>query len=237
MRERLQKILARAGYGSRRACEELIAQGRVTVNGKVARLGDKADPYKDEIRVDGERVRKLERPLYIALYKPRGVLSDAEKGRKSVLDLVPIEGRVYPVGRLDVTSEGLMLLTNDGDLAHRLTHPRYGHEKEYHVLVEGHPSEKTLEKWRRGVYLEGRRTRPATVEVMKQEKDTTWLRVVMREGRKRQIRRIAAMLGHPVRRLIRVRIGPLELGTMKPGQWRHLRPREVRALRQIARGR
>ncbi len=233
MKERLQKILARAGYGSRRACEELIAQGRVTVNGKVARLGDKADPYKDEIRVDGERVRKLERPLYIALYKPRGVLSDVEKGRKSVLDLVPVEGRVYPVGRLDVTSEGLMLLTNDGDLAHRLTHPRYGHEKEYHVLVEGHPSEKTLEKWRRGVYLEGRRTRPATVEVMKPEKDATWLRVVMREGRKRQIRRIAAMLGHPVRRLIRVRIGPLELGTMKPGQWRYLRPREVQALRRL----
>ena len=231
----MQKILARAGFGSRRACEELIRQGRVAVNGEVARLGQKADPERDRITVDGEPIRVKREYTYIALHKPRGVLSDEGDGTgrlPTVRDLVDLPGHLFPVGRLDLRSEGLILLTDDGDLAFRLTHPRFGHEKEYHVLVEGRPTEETLEKWRRGVLLDGRRTAPARVEVMRVERDRTWLRIVLREGRKRQIRRVAAMLGHPVHRLIRVRIGPVRLGDLPPGRWRRLTSAEVRALRK-----
>ncbi len=234
MEERLQKILARADRGSRRACEELIRQGRVSVNGQVAQLGQKADPARDRITVDGKPVRIDRRRIYVALHKPRGVLSDEGdgSGRLSMArDLVPIPGHLYPVGRLDLRSEGLILLTNDGELSHLLTHPRYEHDKEYHVYVAGCPGDETLKRWRQGVFLEGRRTAPADVSILRREKDYTWLRVVLREGRKRQIRRVAAMLGHPVHRLIRVRIGPLRLGGLKPGQWRRLSDAEVKALR------
>jgi len=234
MEERLQKILARADYGSRRACEELIRQGRAAVNGQVARLGQRADPDNDRITVDGKPVLAGISHVYIALHKPRGVLSDEGDGSgrlSTARDLVPIQGRLYPVGRLDLRSEGLILLTNDGDLTYRLTHPSFGHEKEYRALVEGLPSEATLKKWRRGVFLDGQRTATAEVSVVERKKGNTWLRVVLREGRKRQIRRVAAMLGHPVQRLIRVRIGPLRLGGMKPGQWRRLSDTEVKALK------
>ena len=238
MEERVQKILARAGYGSRRACEELIRQGRVAVNGKVVQLGQKADPDRDRITVDGEPVRVKRQYTYIILHKPRGVLSDEGDGsgrRPTVRDLVDVPGHLFPVGRLDMRSEGLILLTDDGDLAFRLTHPRFGHEREYQALVEGEPDEATLRKWRRGVFLDGRRTAPAEVTVIKRGKDRTWLRIVLREGRKRQIRRMAAMLGHPVHRLIRVRIGPLRLDNLKPGQWRRLTKAEVQALRSAIR--
>jgi 23S rRNA pseudouridine2605 synthase len=234
MEERLQKILAHAGLGSRRACEELIRQGRVAVDGQVAQLGQKADPNRDRITVDGKPVRVKRRCTYVALHKPRDVLSVEGGGSDripTVRDLVPLPGRLFPVGRLDLRSEGLILLTDDGDLAQRLTHPRFGHEKEYSVLVKGEPDEATLGHWRRGVFLDGRRTAPAEVTVARQEKGVTWLRVVLREGRKRQIRQVAAMLGHPVHRLIRVRIGPLRLGDLKPGQWRRLTSAEVKALR------
>ncbi|MFQ6100210.1 MAG: pseudouridine synthase [Anaerolineae bacterium] len=234
MGERLQKILARAGHGSRRACEELIRQGRVAVNGQVAQLGQRADLDRDRITVDGEPVRTDVPRIYIALHKPRGVLSDKGEGSgrlPQARDLVPVPGHLYPVGRLDLRSEGLMLLTSDGDLTYRLTHPRFAHEKEYRVLVEGEPDEATLSKWRHGVFLDGRRTAPADVSILRREKDYTWLRVVLCEGRKRQIRRVGAMLGHPVHRLIRVRIGPLRLGNLKPGQWRRLTDAEVKALR------
>lgn len=245
MEERLQKILARAGFGARRACEELIRQGRVTVNGEVARLGQKADPQRDRIAVDGRPIRLPCEYTYIALHKPPGVLSDEGDGtgrRPTVLDLVPHRGHLFPVGRLDLRSEGLVLLTDDGDLALRLTHPRFEHEKEYRVLVEGCPTEETLEQWRRGVMLDGKLTAPADVSVLGQEdvpgskkpRKRTWLRVVLREGRKRQIRRVAALLGHPVVRLIRVRIGPVRLGDLPPGRWRFLSPKEVRALRRSA---
>ncbi len=235
MEERVQKILAQAGFGSRRACEDLIQAGRVTVNGEVIRLGRKADPDRDRIAVDGERVTVPASHVYIAVYKPRGVLSDlgdpaTATETPTVRDLVPLPGHLFPVGRLDLPSEGLILLTDDGALAHRLTHPRYAHEKEYHVLVEGHPSTETLGRWRAGVFLDGRRTAPADVSILSVERDRTWLRVVLREGRKRQIRRVAAILGHPVRRLIRVRIAALELGTLKPGQYRRLTDAEVAAL-------
>ncbi len=234
MEDRLQKILARAGFGSRRACEELIRQKRVTVNGQIAQLGQRADPDHDRIALDGNLVRIKGHYTYIALHKPRGVLSDEGDGSgriPTVHDLVSVPDRLFPVGRLDLRSEGLILLTDDGDLTYRLTHPRFGHEKEYQTLVEGKPDEATLSKWRRGVFLEGKRTAPAQVNVIEQDEDCTWLRIVLQEGRKRQIRRVAAMLGHPARRIIRVRIGPLRLGNLRPKQWRALTNVEVRALR------
>ncbi|MCS7178875.1 MAG: rRNA pseudouridine synthase [Anaerolineae bacterium] len=235
MEERLQKVLARAGWGARRTCEDLIRQGRVTVNGQVAQLGQKVDPQRDRIEVDGQPIRLPRTFTYIALHKPPGVLSDEGDGSgrcPTVLDLVRHPAHLFPAGRLDLRSEGLVLLTDDGDLALRLTHPRFGHEKEYHVLVEGRPSARTLEQWRQGVELDGKTTAPAQVEILRTEGERTWLRVVLREGRKRQIRRVAARLGHPVVRLIRVRIGPIHLGNLPPGQWRPLTPAEVRALRR-----
>lgn len=236
MEERLQKILARAGFGSRRHCEELIRQGRVAVNGRAATLGQKADPERDRIAVDGRPARTDRRFTYIALHKPQGVLSAErdDSGRlTTVRDLVPLPGHLYPVGRLDLNSEGLILLTDDGELANLLTHPRYEHTKEYRVDVEAHPEDETLKRWRRGIFLDGRRTAPADVSILSRRKDHTWLRVVMREGRKRHIRRIAAKLGHPVRRLIRVRIGPVQLGDLRPGQWRPLTQGEIEQLREL----
>jgi 23S rRNA pseudouridine2605 synthase len=234
MEERIQKILARAGFGSRRACEELIAAGRVRVNGQVAVLGDKADSPRDKILVDGKPVEAAEPFIYIALHKPRGVLSavTTPDTRPTVLDLVDVPERVYPVGRLDVDSEGLILLTNDGDLANRLTHPRYGHEKEYRVLVAKRPDEEQLETWRRGVVLEdGYRTQPAEVRVESTHGKGAWLRVVLKEGRKRQIRETGSQLGLPVVKIVRVRIGSLRLGTLKPGERRYLTPEEVTELK------
>jgi 23S rRNA pseudouridine2605 synthase len=234
MEERLQKILARAGIGSRRASEELIAQGRVTVNGQVAVLGAKADPVVDRIAVDGRLIQKAEELVYIALYKPRGVISAASSPdpRPTVRDLVAAPGHLYPVGRLDVDSEGLILLTNDGELANRLTHPRYGHEKEYRALVAKHPDDDQLKAWRLGVVLEdGYRTQPAEVRVEGYSGKGAWLRIVLREGRKRQIRETGSQLGLPVVKIIRVRIGSLHLGSLKPREWRYLSAAEVAALK------
>jgi len=232
--ERLQKILAQAGYGSRRACETLIAAGRVSVNGQVAALGSKADAEKDRILVDRQPVKAPEKLEYVALYKPRGVVSavTSPDPRATVRSLVPLPGTLYPVGRLDVDSEGLVLLTNDGELANRLTHPRYGHEKEYRVLVARHPDAEQLAAWRRGVVLEeGGRTAPADVRVENTKGKGSWLRIIMHEGRKRQIREIGSLLGLPVVKIIRVRIGSLHLGTLKSGHWRRLTEEEVKALR------
>lgn len=234
MEERIQKILARAGYGSRRACEELIAAGRVRLNGQVATLGDKADALRDKLLVDGKPVHPSESSVYIALNKPRGVLSTVSSPdpRPTVLNLVDVPERVYPVGRLDVDSEGLVLLTNDGDLANRLTHPRYGHEKEYRVLVARRPDEEQLATWRRGVVLEdGYRTAPAEVRVESLAGRGTWLRVILREGRKRQIRETGSLIGLPVVKIVRIRIGSLQLGNLKPREWRHLTAEEVARLR------
>jgi len=237
MEERLQKILARAGYGSRRACETIIAANRVQVNGHLASLGDKADPERDRITVDGRPLKVAEELVYIALHKPRGVLSavEAPDSRPTVRDLVALPGRFYPVGRLDVDSEGLILLTNDGQLANHLTHPRFGHRKVYRVLVARHPDEEQLATFRRGVVLEdGYRTEPADVYVERLQGKGAWLMVTLREGRKRQIRETCAQLGLPVVRIVRVSIGSLRLGTLKPGQWRHLTAAEVEALRRPA---
>ncbi len=234
MEERIQKILARAGYGSRRACEELIRAERVKVNGEVAILGSKADAQQDRIQVDGQTVSSQPALIYIALNKPRGVLTtvEAPDPRPTVRDLVDLPDRIYPVGRLDVDSEGLVLLTNDGELANRLTHPRYGHEKEYRVLVARHPDEEQLATWRRGVVLEeGYKTAPADVRQESLAGKGAWLRMILREGRKRQIRETGRLLGLPVVKIIRVRIGTLYLGGLKPREWRHLAPDEVSALK------
>lgn len=232
--ERVQKILARAGYGSRRANEELIIAGRVMINGKPAILGSKADPSRDTIIVDNQQLAKQEAPVYIAINKPQGVLSDVspEENRQTVRDLVPVPGHLFIVGRLDMDSEGLILLTNDGELTNQLTHPRYGHEKEYQVLVGARPDDRQLEAWRHGIVLEdGHKTIPAEVRVEGIAGKGAWMRVVLREGRKRQIREMGKQTGLPVFRIIRIRIGSLALGDLKPGAWRALRPEEVRALK------
>jgi len=237
MEERLQKILSKSGLGSRRASEELIIAQRVVVNGRVASLGEKADPQKDQILVDGHPIPNLEAPIYIALNKPRGVLSavSANDPRPTVRDLVDIPGRLYPVGRLDVDSEGLILLTNDGELTNRITHPRYGHEKEYRVLVARRPDQEQLEAWRRGIVLEdGSRTLPANVSKESPSGKGTWLRIVMKEGRKRQIREVGKHLGLPVVKIIRVRIGNVILGSLKPRQWRYLSADEITKLKHLS---
>jgi 23S rRNA pseudouridine2605 synthase len=234
MQERLQKILAQAGYGSRRACEEFIVAGRVSVNGKVAVLGQKADPALDAVTLDGRALAKREALIYIALHKPRNVLSAAEgqDDRRIVRDLIPVQGHLYPVGRLDFDSEGLILMTNDGELTNKLTHPRYGHEKEYRVLVARRPDNEQLNAWRRGVVLsDGDRTQPAHVNFLSTSGKGAWIRVVMGEGKKRQIREVGKLLGLPVVRIIRTRIGTLKLGDLKPRQWRYLTNEEVRALK------
>lgn len=234
--ERLQKILAQAGLGSRRACEELITAGRVKVNGVVAVIGQKADITKDRITVDGRTIQPPEQKIYIALHKPRYVLSTVEPEagdtRQTVRDLIPIRARLYPVGRLDFDSEGLVLMTNDGDLAQKLTHPSFGHQKEYRVLIARHPDEKQLATWQRGIVMaDGYKTAPAKVRIESLKGKGAWLRVVMQEGRKRQIREIGSLLGLPVVKIIRVRIGSLHLGLLKAGQWRRLTAEEVKALR------
>jgi 23S rRNA pseudouridine2605 synthase len=234
MEERLQKILSRAGFGSRRACESLITTRRVRVNGQIASIGMKADPGSDRIVVDGHPVTQPEAFTYIALYKPRGILSvvKSQDQRRTVRDLVPIPGHLYPVGRLDADSEGLILLTNDGELANRLTHPRYGHEKEYRVLVARRPDEEQLAIWRRGVVLEDEtKTAPAQVQFLRTMGKGAWLKVVLQEGKKRQIREVGKTIGLPVVKIIRVRIGTLQLGDLKPGGWRYLSPDEVAALK------
>jgi pseudouridine synthase len=235
---RLQKILSQAGVASRRAAERLIAEGRVTVNGATLReMGTKADPAADDIRVDGRRIQGPERPRYILLNKPAGYVttrSDPQR-RPTVIDLLRgMREYVYPVGRLDYDTEGLLLLTNDGDLAASLTHPRHGVERTYEARVAGLPDERDLARLRGGIPLDGRRTLPAEAEVMSSGRDSL-LRITIREGRRRQVRRMCDAVGHPVRLLRRVRIGPLSDRRLKPGGWRDLTEQEVGALRRASR--
>jgi pseudouridine synthase len=230
--ERLQKILSQAGIASRRASEQLMREGRVTVNGRtVSELGTKADPEHDEIRVDGRRVKAPTRRLYLLLNKPRGYVStrsDPER-RPTVIDLLRgVREYVYPVGRLDFDSEGLLLLTNDGDLAARLMHPRHGVARVYEVRVLGTPDERDLARLRRGVVIEGGRTQPTEVAALGPGR----LHITLREGRNRQIRKMCEAIGHPVDRLRRVAIGPIRDTRLKPGQWRDLTPVEVARLRK-----
>jgi 23S rRNA pseudouridine2605 synthase len=235
-KERLQKILAAAGLGSRRSCERLIEEGRVEVNGASATLGMSADPAADKIRVDGMPLPSRPRAQTFALHKPRGVVSSlaAQGNRATVRDLLPFSGRFYPVGRLDKDSEGLILLTNDGELAQRISHPRFEVEKEYRVLVGRRPAEEQLQIWRRGVVLEdGFRTAPMAVKLEASEGRGAWLRVIMHEGRKHELRDVGLRIGLPVVRIIRRRIGGLELGDLKPGAYRELSARETAALQAL----
>jgi 23S rRNA pseudouridine2605 synthase len=229
---RLQKVLAAAGLGSRRACEVMVEEGRVTVDGEVAVLGRRVDPETDRIEVDGLRVPVRPGLVTYLLNKPRGVVSTASdpQGRPTVVQLVPEEPRVFPVGRLDTDTEGLLLLTNDGDLAHRLTHPSFGVDKEYLAEVDGNPTPSDLRRLREGVELDDGPTAPAKASLTAPGA----LRLVIHEGRNRQVRRMCEAIGHPVRRLVRTRIGPLADRKLKPGEWRILDVDEVRTLEAAA---
>jgi pseudouridine synthase len=240
--QRLQKILSAAGVASRRLSEELILQGRVTVNGETVReLGTKADPERDEIKVDGRRIRSQQRKRYVLLYKPRGYMttrSDPE-GRPTVMDLLKgVKEYVYPVGRLDYDSEGLLLLTNDGELAARLTHPRHEVDKVYEARVRGVPDERALDRLARGVTIDGRRTAPARVRasepLVRESGEQTIVELTIHEGRHRQVRKMFDAIGHPVVRLKRVRIGPIEDPDIPAGHWRELTPQEVARLQRTA---
>jgi 23S rRNA pseudouridine2605 synthase len=230
--ERLQKLLARAGFGSRRACEELVRAGRVTVDGEIARLGARADPRRNRIELDGVPVVVRDDFVYYLLNKPVGVVTTARdpQGRTTVLDLVPTEPRVFPVGRLDSDTAGLLLLTNDGELAQLLTHPSHGVLKTYLAEVDGVPAASALGALRDGVELDDGRTAPATVRLVQQRGTSAAVEVGIHEGRNRQVRRMFDAVGHPVVRLVRTRIGPVSDRRLAPGEWRVLRPTEVRAL-------
>ncbi len=237
--ERLQKILSQAGIASRRASEELMTQGRVTVNGTPVReLGTKADAAVDDIRVDGRRVKSAERPRYVLLNKPKGFVttrSDPQR-RSTVMELLSaIREYIYPVGRLDYDTEGLLLLTNDGDLAARLTHPRHEVSRVYEVKVAGVPDAHDLARVAKGVTIDGRRTEPADVEMLQGKNDGhATLRITIAEGRNRQVRRMFDSIGHPVDYLRRIAIGPLKDPRLKPGYWRDLTAAEVAALKRSA---
>ncbi len=230
--ERLQKVLARAGIGSRRASEELIADGRVTVNDDIADLGRRVDVETDVVAVDGVVIGIRPGSVYYLLHKPAGVVTTADdpQGRPTVIDLVPDEPRVFPVGRLDMDTEGLLLVTNDGDLTHRLTHPSFGVDKEYLAHVDGELSRGALRRLREGVELDDGMTAPARVSQL----EPGLVRLVIHEGRNRQVRRMCEAVGHPVIRLVRSRIGPLVDHTLAPGEWRALETDEVRALERAA---
>jgi len=234
----LQKVLAAAGAGSRRACEELIRAGRVEVDGRVvSELGSRVDPTRQDVRLDGVRLAQS-RAVYFAVNKPDGVISTNRdpSGRPRVIDLLPDQGaRLFPVGRLDLHSEGLILLTNDGELANRLAHPRYGVEKTYRVLVAGNPTPEALAALRRGIRLAEAVVHVSAVRVKSRHKQSTVLEMVLREGRNREIRRAMAKVGHKVLRLVRTAVGPVRLGQLEPGAYRRLSAAEVKALRQAAR--
>jgi 23S rRNA pseudouridine2605 synthase len=241
--ERLQKIIAHAGFASRREAETMIREGRVTVNGRVVtELGSKADAAHDHVKVDGKLITQAEPHRYILLYKPREVMTTVEdpQGRKTVIQLVKgVRERIYPVGRLDFHSEGLILLTNDGDLAFKVSHPQHGSVKTYNVKVRGVPEERLVDKLQRGITIDGKRTLPCEIVRMKttgrstgrgDDEGNSWFEVRLREGRTQQIRKMFQAIGHPVSKLRRVAIGPLSDPKLTPGDWRELTPREVKML-------
>jgi len=228
--ERLQKVLARAGLGSRRVCEKLIVEQRVTVNGELAELGEKVDPETSQIEVDGLKIGVRQDLVYYLLNKPVGVITTSKdpQERSTVVDLVPTHPRVFPVGRLDADTEGLILLTNDGDLTNYLTHPSFGIEKEYLVQVEAKPSRSAIRELRQGVELDDGITAPAKVSLV----DEKLIKIVIHEGRNRQVRRMCESVGHPVKRLIRSRIGPIVDRSLHPGSFRELTNQELKSIRK-----
>lgn len=237
MEIRLNKFISQAGVASRREADRLIAEGRVKVNGLVIQsLGHKIAEEKDLVEVDGRPVKLGKASVYVLLNKPRGYLVTRRDPfrRPTVLDLLSgIKERVYPVGRLDVNSEGLLLLTNDGELAHRLMHPRYGVKKVYRVLVKGKPDEASLGRLGKGVVLDGKKTADASVSLLGGSAQKSWIKVEIYEGRKREVRRMCEAVGHRVLTLQRIRLGSLSLGSLRPGHWRLLRPHEVQRLKKI----
>jgi len=227
---RLQKIISESGLLSRRKADLLIKQGRVTLNGRQAIIGEKADPYSDHILVDGKDLpKKLNQKVFL-LNKPYGVISTCQDnhGRKTILGFIPSNLRrgIHPVGRLDSDSRGAILLTNNGDLTLKLTHPKYSHTKTYLVWVNGQPRESILDKWRKGILLDAKMTMPATIKVIKSINNKTLLKVILKEGRNRQIRRIATFFGHPVQDLQRIAISNIKLNGLQEGKWRELHPNE-----------
>jgi 23S rRNA pseudouridine2605 synthase len=238
-RERLQKVLAAAGIASRRECEELIAEGRVEVDNQVVtELGTRVDPRSQTIHVDGELLHKP-KLVYFAVNKPEGVVSTArdQAGRPRVTDLLPRDTpRVFNVGRLDMASEGLILMTNDGELANKLTHPRHGVEKTYHVQVAGNPETTLLGQLTKGVYLADGHVKAVRAQFKGKHKKSTIIEIVLNEGKNREIRRLLAKLGHKVQRLTRVAVGPVKLGEMPPGAFRPLDTREIGLLKKVADG-
>jgi 23S rRNA pseudouridine2605 synthase len=240
MEARLQKILAQSGIASRREAEEMIRQSRVCVNGVLAHLGQKVDPFQDKISIDGQPVIAAQRPslIYLLLHKPVGIVSTCHdpQGRPTVLDLLPSELKtgwgIHPVGRLDLDSTGALILTNDGELTYGLTHPSHSISKTYRVVVQGHPPPTVLKSWSQGIFLEGKITRPAQVRLIENYIDQSCLEIVLQEGRNRQIRRIAEQLGYPVIKLHRTAIGSIQLKTSKTvflpsGKYRHLSTDEI----------
>lgn len=235
MLERLQKILSDYGIASRRHAEELIKEGRVTVNGQIAVIGQKADPEKDYIKVDGKLLIKPEPKVYYAFYKPRKVITSLldPQGRPTIKDFIRgIKFRIYPVGRLDFDSEGLLLLTNDGQLAYKIMHPSSQIEKTYMVKVDGIVEPETIEKLRKGIKIEGKIAVPVSVHLVKKLKANSWIKITLHEGRKRQIRKMFERVGHPVIRLIRIAIDGIKLGELKPGQLRALTEEEIEKLKR-----
>ena len=226
--ERLLKVLSRVGFGSRRVCEALILEGKVKVNGQEAQLGCRVEIETDLVTVDGAPIGVRPDVVYYLLNKPAGVVTTADdpQGRPTVVEIVPSDPRVFPVGRLDSDTEGLLILTNNGELTHRLTHPSFGVEKEYVAVVEGNPSRSSLRLLREGVDLEDGKTSPAKVALI--EEGT--IRLTIHEGRNRQVRRMCSTVGHQVKRLIRTRIGPLSDRSLSPGEWRELTMTEIRSL-------
>lgn len=233
--ERVQKLMARAGLGSRRACEAIVRAGRVRIDGEVAVLGDRADPDTQQVLVDDIPLVVRADLVYYVLNKPPGVVTTANdpQGRRTVVELVPDDPRVFPVGRLDADTEGLLVLTNDGDLAQLLAHPRHGVDKTYVAEVSGEPTEAAVRRLRTGIDLEDGPTAPAKVRVTARSEGRAAVELTIHEGRKRQVRRMCAAVGLPVRRLVRTKIGPLDV-RLAPGSWRELTPREVRALYEAA---
>jgi len=234
--ERVQKVLARAGYGSRRAAEDLIRAGRVAVDGRVATLGDRVDPEVGQLTVDGVPVSTAADLVYYVLHKPTGVVTTAQdpQGRPTVVELVPTDPRVFPVGRLDYDTSGLLILTNDGTLAQLLTHPSHGVDKTYLAEVVGSPTRAAIRRLRDGLPLDDGLTAPARVRVVGTHGDATAIELTIHEGRNRQVRRMCDEIGHPVRRLIRTRVGPVRDDRLQSGAWRTLTVEEVRALYESA---
>jgi 23S rRNA pseudouridine2605 synthase len=239
MQERLQKIIAHAGFASRREAEEMIRTGRVTVNGRVVtELGSKAEAGRDHVKVDGKLITHAEPHRYILLYKPKEVMTTVEdpQGRTTVIDLIRgIPERIYPVGRLDYHSEGLVLLTNDGELAFKVSHPKHGSVKTYNVKVRGVPDDRVVDKLQRGITIEGKRTLPCEIARIRttgrtNEEGNSWFEVKLREGRTQQIRKMFQAMGHPVAKLKRIAIGPISDPKLTPGVWRELTKNEVRML-------